>query len=133
MRPPATGPIKLEIFNRRPPSVTAEESSASDTKSGTIAAIAGPLKAKPIPTKGTPKRSTPELIHPSQTVTLKQKHKNARPRLIKATALVRFIKSAITPAGSVHRKNASEVTTGIKEIKKDERSSEFINHTAAVL
>jgi len=123
----------LEIFICRLPSVTAEESSASETKSGTIAAITGPLKAKPIPKESTAKRSTPGLIHPSQTVTPKQIHMNASPRLIKAMAFVRLITSAIIPAGSVNRKNASDVITGIRERKKDELVSEFINQTAAVL
>jgi len=133
MNPPAAGPIMLEIFSCRPPSVTAEESSESETKSGTIAAIAGPLKAKPIPKESTPKRSMTGLIHPNQTVTPRQKHSNAKPKLIKATAFERLITSAIIPAGSVNRKNASDVSTGIRERKKDELASEFINQTAAVL
>jgi hypothetical protein len=53
--------------------------------------------------------------------------------LINAAALVRLITSATTPAGSVNRKNASDVTTGTRERKKDDLAREFINQTAAVL
>jgi hypothetical protein len=66
-------------------------------------------------------------------VSPKQKDKNAKPRLIQAIAFVRLTTSAVIPAGSVNRKNASDVTTGIRERKKDELASEFINHTAVVL
>ena len=55
------------------------------------------------------------------------------PTFTEPAAFVRLITSATIPAGSVNRKNASEVTTGIRERKKDELASEFINQMAAVL
>src|SRR6202047_3258858 len=129
--PPIAGPRIPEMLSCKPPSVTADGSSSSDTSSGTIAVQAGALKANPIPIRKTQIKIRYGLRIPSEPKIASSPAAPTSHTFINQSNLRLSTMSAKAPAGNVNRKNGKDATVDIKDKNNVDALSLYITQVAA--